>query len=232
MIDLELSKDMPLIRAASVDELVRKLIDARQPPHYTQSFILTYRAFITPAELFKKIAAYYTPTAGEKMQRRILQVLKSWIEHYILDFQDEEQLEKLLDEFIDFKVEPDQQMEAHELRKSNEQRKGLRDAERTAMSATATAEKDKPKAGNTAGAPVVNVADLSEDDLAKQITALESEMFLAIRPRECLNQAWNKKEKVQSVHVSGFSPPATFALAILVQFQPLMDHANGIGAIL
>lgn len=202
MIDLELSKDMPLIRAASVDELVRRLIDAKQPIHYTQSFILTYRAFITPAELFHKIAAYYEPEDdNDRMQRRILQVLKSWIEHYILDFQDEEQLEKLLDEFIDFKVVPQQQMEAYELRKSNQARKALRDAERSAMSATASAEKDKKAAGATpagsGGGLVVNLLETSEEELAKQITAIESEMFLAIRPRECVNQAWNKKEKVR-----------------------------------
>lgn len=200
MIDLELSKDMPLIRAASVDELVRRLIDQKQPIHYTQSFILTYRAFITPAELFRKVADYYSNTNEERVQRRILQVLKSWIEHYIMDFQDEEQLEKLLDDFIDFKVEAQQQMEAHELRKSNQARKALRDAERTAMSATVAAEKDKkgqpPLAvGATPGGPAMVIADMSEEEIAKQITCLESEMFLAIRPRELINQAWNKKEK-------------------------------------
>lgn len=60
MIDLDLSVSEAVIRAATVDDLIAQLFNPSPSlGSYTRTFILTYRAFISPAELFHKVVSKY-----------------------------------------------------------------------------------------------------------------------------------------------------------------------------
>jgi len=52
--------EIPLIKAGSVDQLVKRLIYYKYPdPDYTETFLLTYRSFISPVDLLNKIIFLY-----------------------------------------------------------------------------------------------------------------------------------------------------------------------------
>ena len=51
----------------------------------------------------------------------------------------------------------------------------------------------------------ISLADLDPLELARQITDIESNLYRAIQPKECLNQAWNKADlKYRSPNIIAF----------------------------
>jgi hypothetical protein len=90
------------IKAATLDKLVEKLTSptATSSPDFIMHFLLTYRTFTTPEELFVKLVARYaaamtntgTPESELELVRlRVLNVVQSWIERFPKDFADQEQ---------------------------------------------------------------------------------------------------------------------------------------------
>jgi len=51
----------------------------------------------------------------------------------------------------------------------------------------------------------INHTDIDPLELARQITDIEANLYRAIQPKECLNQAWNKAElKYRSPNIIAF----------------------------
>lgn len=195
MIDVELAPRHPVIRAASVGALIAHLLLLQtapaipatagagrgggaaaagpapdDPTGFASAFILTYRAFISPADLFRRLAQRYQEVGGggggaggeAAEQARVLQVLRAWVEHFIFDFQEDAQLEPLLLEFVDFTVVPAQQYIAYDMRKAHERQKELFHQEQKALQVavgTAKAPTPNPTSSSApAPAPAPNPA--------------------------------------------------------------------------
>jgi hypothetical protein len=60
MLDPDIERTQPIVRAASVDALIQQLVLQSPDSFMPRAFFLTYRAFISPPELFKKLVAYYS----------------------------------------------------------------------------------------------------------------------------------------------------------------------------
>jgi RasGEF domain/RasGEF N-terminal motif len=98
----------PPIYAGDINRLVQRLTHAKYPDvEFQKQFLLTYRSFMTPAELLERLVLRYciTPSPGvskaavidvkeifmhvqKPVQLRVLNVIKYWIENFAYDFRD------------------------------------------------------------------------------------------------------------------------------------------------
>jgi len=120
--DLVLGKDagsdIPTIKAGSFDQLVRRLIFYKYPdPDFTEAFLLTYHSFTSnPVDLLIRVLALYNESPPRNLSKeqfdtfyktkviptrlRVINVFKSWIDKHYEDFENDEQLEQMLLDFL------------------------------------------------------------------------------------------------------------------------------------
>jgi hypothetical protein len=185
------------VRAASADKLILRLTGARDPgQHFVDSFLLSYRRFLTPKEVLTRLTTRYTmPEAvedGPLVQLRVLSALRQWLELHCADFLEDDVLKAQLFELIEGRIQktPTHKGSASQLKKVFERQQAAEEKKKTAK------ERERAESAAAAATPVAPVNVLEQDvaALAKQITLLEADMYFQIQPRECLNMNWSKHE--------------------------------------
>eukprot|EP01080_Neovahlkampfia_damariscottae_P001247 gene1247-11336_t len=201
------------IKAGTVDVLIEKLTNEKDPK-YTQQFFLTYRSFMTPYELMDQIAqrylyiqrlqAKFTEKAikentepKENLQYkltllRILNNFKLWLNDFYYDFDN-----ALVVMLVEFLRKSEQYVPCNQIKSKLE--KKLLGTEKDATQTTFSKEADPsiiPKDLKSSTVFVFTQWDPLE--IARQITLIEYSIFRKITPKECFNLSWTKKNKEQT----------------------------------
>eukprot|EP01102_Stenamoeba_stenopodia_P023215 TRINITY_DN9920_c0_g1_i2.p1 TRINITY_DN9920_c0_g1~~TRINITY_DN9920_c0_g1_i2.p1 ORF type:complete len:887 (+),score=262.77 TRINITY_DN9920_c0_g1_i2:248-2908(+) len=195
------------IKGGTVTKLVAMLTHEHHlDPEYLLAFLLTYRSFTTPADFLEKLQQRFQISPPpfiddedlkrfqETMQRpirlRVFNVLKHWLTNHYYDFELDNQLVHSLIKFLDEVMEPAGMLSsAEQLRKllrkkikgATKQKQIMLDPERI------------PKPLHPVDIQNITFEEIDPKEVARQTCIIEQELYRAIRPRECLNQAWNHK---------------------------------------
>jgi son of sevenless-like protein len=199
-------KGEAIVRAANVDRLVERLTSSTYSDVlFRDSFLLTYRSFMTSTELMEKLIDRYCVTPVQKdlsaailealrqkqvpIRSRVLSVIKRWIDKYFFDFSNQ-LFEKMFLNFMNNTVSKtgyEQQVQPL-IALYHRKKQGIDD--------------DKQPNNPPPPEPLLpmfikfnGICDLNPVEVARQITLVEASLFKAIKPHELLNQAWTKKDK-------------------------------------
>ena len=200
----------PQLKHGTLTGLVEQLTrHDRLDAVFNGTFLLTYRSFTTAEELFELLVRRFSiqPPPGitqqhltqwedqkQKLVRfRVVNVLKSWLEHYWLEANDEES-RMLLDRIYSFakdSIATAKTPGSGPLMAVVEQRLKGQDTSAKRLVLTLT---------NSAPAPILpknmkklKFLDIDVTEFARQLTIIESKLYGKIKPTECLGKTWQKK---------------------------------------
>ncbi|ERF68675.1 hypothetical protein EPUS_05736 [Endocarpon pusillum Z07020] len=200
----------PQLKHGTLTGLVEQLTrHDRLDAVFNGTFLLTYRSFTTASELFELLVRRFSiqPPPGinqhdltnweEKKQKlvrfRVVNVLKSWLEHYWMEENDGES-RKLLDRIYSFakdSIATTKTPGSGPLMAVVEQRLKGQDTSAKRLVLTLT---------NSAPAPILpknmkklKFLDIDATEFARQLTIIESKLYGKIKPTECLGKTWQKK---------------------------------------
>lgn len=196
-----LSPDGESIIAATIEKLIQRLThDVILNPSYVSNFLLTYRAFASPAELLTLIKLRWNskPLDGDMetfkadrlipIRLRIYNVLKMWVERFFEDFSSSDEMMKELNLFVEIMKDNGMSGAANQLKKLITMK-----IEGTSKDLVETTSEPPP--------PIVPLAsrcvrDFHPVEVARQITIMDHRYFRAIdAPSELLDTNWTKKDK-------------------------------------
>eukprot|EP01102_Stenamoeba_stenopodia_P022968 TRINITY_DN9768_c0_g3_i1.p1 TRINITY_DN9768_c0_g3~~TRINITY_DN9768_c0_g3_i1.p1 ORF type:complete len:1216 (+),score=300.44 TRINITY_DN9768_c0_g3_i1:210-3857(+) len=195
------------VRGATLPKLIERLTYEKYPdPNFLLTFLLTYRSFTTPKEFLALLRQRYNVPippnlSGEELENykklrvipvrlRCFNVCKNWVQTHFYDFADHKEL---CDDFLDFvrntmKVSPGMASAAEQLERAvQKQLEGIKEEKQVIFN------KKPPTPILPTTPPPYKFEDIHVDEIARQTTLIEYELFKAIKPWECLNQAWTKK---------------------------------------
>lgn len=200
----------PAIKHGTLTGLVEQLTrHDRLDAGFNTTFLLTYRSFTTAAELFELLVRRFSiqPPPGinqqdlvtwenrkQKLVRfRVVNVLKSWLEHFWMEGNDQES-RMLLERIYSFakdSIATTRTPGSGPLMTVVEQRLKGQDTSAKRLVLTLT---------NSAPAPILpknmkklKFLDIDATEFARQLTIIESKLYGKIKPTECLGKTWQKK---------------------------------------
>ncbi|KAI9856505.1 MAG: hypothetical protein M1813_008883 [Trichoglossum hirsutum] len=237
--ETEISYDMktnpPQLRGGTMVGLVEQLTrhDRLDSP-FNNTFLLTYRSFTTASELFDMLVKRFSiqPPSGlnpeeyqvwvDKKQKpirfRVVNILKSWFDNYWMEGQDEssKDLIRRVHAFAKDSVETTGTPGAQPLMTVVEQRLRGQDSNTKRLVLTLS---------TSAPAPIIprnmrklKFLDIDTTEFARQLTIIESKLYGKIKPTECLNKTWNKKE-----HSEDGAEPAENVKALILHSNQLTN---------
>ncbi|EGC38002.1 aimless RasGEF [Dictyostelium purpureum] len=192
----EYDQDDEVVKYGSLNKLVEHLThDSKHDLQFLKTFLMTYQSFCTPEKLMSKLQQRYNVPQGtdEKSARtiqiRVVNVLKTWIDNYYSDFDDKliQQLRTFLDQILIKFPGP-----GSNLMKSLSK----------VVEKLSPATESKHIFNEKTPEPIVafknifsnnlSFHDIDEEEIARQLTLIEFEIYRKIKPPELLNQSWNK----------------------------------------
>jgi son of sevenless len=200
----------PQLKHGTLTGLVEQLTrHDRLDAVFNGTFLLTYRSFTTASELFELLVRRFSiqPPPGisqddlttwedskQKLVRfRVVNVLKSWLEHYWME-ENDEQSRELLERIYSFakdSIATAKTPGSGPLMAVVEQRLKGQDTSAKRLVLTLT---------NSAPAPILpknmkklKFLDIDVTEFARQLTIIESKLYGKIKPTECLGKTWQKK---------------------------------------
>lgn len=196
---MSLSKDSDtlIIRGGTLQALIDKLLVEGKA--YEEVFLITYRSFIQPMDLFEGLvvrfgaAAEMYPddqSARTRMELKVLSVIRQWLDKHFDDWV-ELSMFQLLEEWLRLDVMSahakvaQQFLEMIEKKKARHQSKG---------SIEHQFDHPPPKSLRMP-ATWKTVCDLDALEVARQLCIIESRLFQAITPKEFLGKGWESKKK-------------------------------------
>ncbi|KAJ3258646.1 hypothetical protein HK103_003435 [Boothiomyces macroporosus] len=197
------------IKTSTLDNLVKTLTGSQSDGSvayldFIKTFLLTYQSFIDAQSLLKKLIKRYsvinvngcTWSEFEKIRKpielRVCNVLLQWIKKFPFDFM--HPIDGISNcnaalEFVDQVITRDHPQMAKQMRKNlTKMRDGHNLGLKKGLSYKTHKEEMQGEAGN------LIIFGYSAEDIANQLTLVESGLFTEIIPSELLNQAWAKKE--------------------------------------
>lgn len=202
----EAGSEKSTIKGGTLEKLVEKLTFYKLPSaDFTSAFLLTYRSFTTPSELLRLLVQRYHIEIPKSMEDenlksiyfwkkiipirlRVFNVLKMWIKNNYEELGPED-IQMLHDFMPTLRADFSKGTEEFE---SLLERKSKRDRELSNLPQS----NGKPPL-SLIPRPLgkdMNVLDIHPLELARQLTLIQWENFVSIKPQECLNQSWNRKE--------------------------------------
>jgi hypothetical protein len=200
--DIEKDPNSGEIKAGTVDVLVEKLTNDKDPK-FIQQFFLTYRSFMTPYELMDQISQRYTKilqlqtndpdNVQYKLSTlRIINHFKLWLNDFFYDFDN-----ALVVMLVNFLRKSDQYTPCNQIKSKLE--KKLLGTEKDPSQTTFSKAADPsiiPK--DLKNSTTFNFVQWDPLEIARQITLIEYSVFKKITPKECFNLSWTKKTKEQT----------------------------------
>ncbi|KAF2075763.1 hypothetical protein CYY_002945 [Polysphondylium violaceum] len=227
-----------LVKGGTLEKLVQRLYyDRSHDTDFASAFLLTYRSFTTPIGLLDMLIAAFlnigeideTSSALAKKKRitrlRIANVFKNWIDKHYHDFQQDPELVEKMDIFIEKHVE-------HSLGDFGKIFKKLLHNERATPNPTWANEAPTPippKNKNTVND--LKFKDFDPTEVARQLTIIESDLYRKIESKECLNQAWNKEDKLEKspnivAFIKRFNQVSSWVATEIVRQEKLKDRVS------
>ncbi|KAK9721912.1 hypothetical protein K7432_003034 [Basidiobolus ranarum] len=180
---------------------------------FIATFLLTYRSFTTTEDLFGLLFERFdiqpppglTPEEHEiwtekklvPIRLRVFNIMKSWLESYYLESEDDFALEMLRD-FAQTKMQDIMLFASNQLIKLIDKR----------MSAEGNFRKMVLNMSREAPPPILprnmkklKLLEIDPIEIARQFTIMDSTMYNRIRPVECLNKAWSQKDASIAIHI-------------------------------
>ncbi|EFC39846.1 aimless RasGEF-like protein [Naegleria gruberi] len=194
------------LRGATLNKLIEKLTSTSADGKFIQCFLVTYRSFTVPEILLQKLCQRYrVPKSipeSEKVQIQLRTgvIFNKWIEEYFsLDWN-----ENMIRDFIVF-IE-DFLLKYRKLAKMGEklkQKLAQKLASRNRETALVFSEQSQaPDVPRNVFSPKLSIWDIKEEELAKQITFMDHNLYRNIEAHELLNCSWSKpKLRHRSKHV-------------------------------
>ncbi|KAN0031445.1 hypothetical protein ACTFIV_005309 [Dictyostelium citrinum] len=189
----------PQVKAASLNKLVILLTpENNHDLEYTKTFLLMYQSFTTPEILLRKlIQRYHVPqkpgqSVAEWRQRsthiqlRVLNVLKTWIKDYFSDFS--EKLILAIKSLLETMRQTGNTSYAKVI--SDALNSGLKKSGRNNTVFTVPA--PEPKVPKNIWSHNLDIFSVDEEEISRQLTLMDFEIFSNIKSTELLNQCWNK----------------------------------------
>ena len=200
----------PQLRGGTLTALVEQLTrhDRLDSP-FNNTFLLTYRSFTTAAELFKMLVKRFSiqPPQGisqedyqtwvDKKQKpirfRVVNILKSWFDHYWMENHDQNSSELLrrVFSFAKDSIATTSTPGSGPLMTVVEQR--LRGQDANAKRMVPTLNTSTPTPIMPKNMKKLKFLDIDVTEFARQLTIIESRLYGKIKPTECLNKTWQKK---------------------------------------
>ncbi|KAJ5074401.1 guanine nucleotide exchange factor [Anaeramoeba ignava] len=183
------------IRAATLNKLIENLTpELTVDLSFVKTFLLTYQSFTTPEILFQKLVERYNVPeefARKKkiIQLRVVNVFVLWIQNYFSDF-NPNLLHKLFIFSENYLQRDGYQTVLHILKTilSKKFQGTSNESEYLNMSLP------EPKIPKNIFSPKLTLNDIDEEEIARQLTLYEFNIYKQIKPKELLNQAWNKQK--------------------------------------
>jgi hypothetical protein len=180
------------IKAATEDKLIEILtLGEAIDPNFRQVFFLTYRSFSTPQRLLLKLITRFMVDNTE-IRLRVCNAIKHWIDKYFYDYTI--YLISWLIVFLENDVSVKYSVNAAKQLKRTLEKRLLGQEEELSL----VFKEQPPRPLLPKG--VVKTIDLNDwplIEVARQMTLIESELFRRIEPKECLGNAFGKKNKAE-----------------------------------
>ncbi|PRP77743.1 rasGEF domain-containing protein [Planoprotostelium fungivorum] len=200
-------------------KLIDKLTnDSYHDVHLSRDLLLTFRSFTNPKELLgllikrfnvqqPKNLSYgdlqeWIRISQRSIRLRVINFIKNWLETYPKDFVSDVDQSNNLHTFIHTDImNSAHQTPGEQLKKILS--KKIDNPERTRSPQVFSGPPPKPllpnvkKSGGGVSFTQLSFMDVPAEELARQITLREFQMFERIKPWELLNQAWTKKTKME-----------------------------------
>eukprot|EP00297_Palpitomonas_bilix_P023714 CAMPEP_0113894482 /NCGR_PEP_ID=MMETSP0780_2-20120614/16752_1 /TAXON_ID=652834 /ORGANISM="Palpitomonas bilix" /LENGTH=629 /DNA_ID=CAMNT_0000885047 /DNA_START=31 /DNA_END=1920 /DNA_ORIENTATION=- /assembly_acc=CAM_ASM_000599 len=238
------------IKSGSFNKLVERLTfiaswDGSAYMRYLKTFLLTYRSFSTPAELFHKLKERFDqPSFGKagqdeeeerekknQLQVRVCSVLSKWVDNNPEDFS-EEMMNTVL-QFVKAKLETNQAHDtsAKKLRAAIERMKKVAKEKVAKTYASPPPMPILPRDPSLLFSSHLSIFDINEEEIARQLTLIDFKIFSSIKPVELLNQAWNKpklKHRAPNVlaMISRFNGVSNWVARAVVEKEKLKDRVQ------
>ncbi|KAJ6239114.1 ras guanine nucleotide exchange factor i-related [Anaeramoeba flamelloides] len=199
------------VKAATLNKLIEKLTPGgKSDTDYLHTFLMSYQSFTTPRDFLDKlIERYHVPKRQDQkfveyqkikktIQISIGRVLKKWIETYFSDFN--HRLISEMSNFIDNVLVNDGNENLAKLLRSSIN-KMQKDSTLNRIGKAKTNPPD-PITPKNIWSPDLKLDDIDEEEIARQETLIEHQMYLQIKPTELLKEAWSKENaKIKSPNV-------------------------------
>ncbi|KAJ1894747.1 hypothetical protein LPJ66_005005 [Kickxella alabastrina] len=196
------------VKGSTLTALIERLVAHDvSDSNFVTTFLLTYHSFTTTPELFDGLfrrfliqpplglteieLADWTDRKLKPVRLRVYNFFKTWLEqHYIEQVEGDPVALEMLREFACTTM-------AEHMSKAAEQLVRLIDKRRASQGGL---RKMVPNMPNAAPAPILprslsrlRLMDINPQELARQFTLIDSNLFNKVRPIECLKTAWSRK---------------------------------------
>ncbi|GAM22694.1 hypothetical protein SAMD00019534_058690 [Acytostelium subglobosum LB1] len=233
------------IKAASLNKLVILLTPEKNHDlEYAKTFLLTYQSFTTNEKLLQKlIQRYQVPQRpGQSddewkkiaipIQLRVVNVLKTWINQSFSEFNDK--LIQNIKSFVEVLKHDNLALANRIMQTLNSKIKGIGgedDEEDKKSKIVFTMPAPEPKVPKNIWSTSLTIFDVDEEEVARQLTLIDFEIFSSIKPSELLNQSWNKpKLRHRSPNVmliiNRFNEISQWVASIILSFDKVKDRAR------
>ncbi|KAJ3424532.1 ras guanine nucleotide exchange factor i-related [Anaeramoeba flamelloides] len=191
-------KENTEIIAASLNKLVTLLThEDQRNVTYIKTFLMTYQSFTTPKKLLTKlIQRFNIPSEKEEIYKgrkkiirlRVCNFLKFWIADYFEDFQPK--LLPELENFIENEIKnANMSKMANNLKEIIERNLNENDE---LKDYTFLDPPPDPKLPKNIFSPKLSLLDVPPEEIARQMTLLEFQIYERIKPSEFLKLAWSQ----------------------------------------
>ena len=182
------------LKGATLNKLVEKLTGADADSKFVQCFLITYRSFTVPEILLQKLCQRYrTPKSTPndlQIQLRTGALLCKWIDDFFsIDWSDNmiRELTVFTEDYL-LKHKTTFKMGGKILTKLTQNLAKRKKEAPVIFSDTA----QPPVVPNTVFSPKLSIWDIKEEELAKQLTFMDHNLYRNIGAHELLNCAWSK----------------------------------------
>lgn len=200
------SLDVPAIRAATFTKLVERLTFHAYPDsELVDTFLLTYRSMASPTELLSALIRRYHVRRGttaedaercHTIQSRVVNVLRTWIKNYWMDF-DEPSVLALLNRFVDEKIiGTDGNDSLGAMLRDQISRQQVEWRQRSIPVLSMALDVVPPTV--TLESLNERLLDFAPECVAEQVTLLRSDLFRSIPQYEFLSKVWKKASRTVS----------------------------------
>lgn len=206
-----------LIRGATLVKLVERVTSEKYADTlaFQGDYLLTFRSFTTPQDLLKLMISRYNmaPPKGlsygqlqewktnkqKPIRLRIINFLKNWLDRNWIDFIEDPALGNALSDFLNTDVmNSGNQTSAEQLGRLLQKKRDDPNKEREAIFSTPPPKPMLPNVKKTsASSNSFGLMDFNSEEIARQLTLIEFNLYRAIKPWEFFNQSWTKKNKEQ-----------------------------------
>eukprot|EP01120_Amphizonella_sp_Union-15-10_P005793 TRINITY_DN1761_c0_g1_i3.p1 TRINITY_DN1761_c0_g1~~TRINITY_DN1761_c0_g1_i3.p1 ORF type:complete len:579 (-),score=109.34 TRINITY_DN1761_c0_g1_i3:37-1773(-) len=220
------------LKGGTLDCLIGRLASPKAELDYHIKFLLTYRSFCGPEDLLAKLIKLwetaqtlekYTPRELDVFRLRFVKFLKFWMERHWYDFSEESTTETL-QTFINQNIASTLPSSYQNLTQCLNKKLHEKNQKKIVYYMN-------PPAPVIPVGQITDLLQISTLELARQMSLRDEEIYHSIRPRECMNQAWNKPDLKDTCPnmlrmINRFNLVSAWAQTVIVKEKTLKNRKS------